>query len=127
MRMQPREIVTEKELAKELRVSLRGLINLRNRRLIPDIRLGRSVRYDRAAVEKALEKLTVTELAFCKAPAAGPFSQAPSAAPVGRAPSSTTTGRAPRPYRVRLFQLLRRSNARGDLYRFPCRKLAWTS
>jgi Helix-turn-helix domain len=63
MRMQPREIVTEKELAKELRLSLRGLINLRNRRLVPHIRLGRSVRYDRAAVEKALEKLTVNELA----------------------------------------------------------------
>ena len=63
MRTQPREIVTEKELARELRLSLRGLINLRNRRLIPHIRLGRSVRYDRSAVQRALEKLTVTEIA----------------------------------------------------------------
>jgi Helix-turn-helix domain len=61
--MQPRDIVTERELAKELRVSVRALINYRNRRLIPHIRLGRSVRYDRVAVEKALEKLTVKELA----------------------------------------------------------------
>ena len=63
MRMQPRDIVTERELAKELRVSVRALINYRNQRLIPHIRLGRSVRYDRAAVQAALAKLTVTELA----------------------------------------------------------------
>jgi predicted DNA-binding transcriptional regulator AlpA len=64
MRMQPRrDIVTEPELAKELRISVRALINYRNQRLIPHIRLGRSVRYDRAAVEKALAKLTITEIA----------------------------------------------------------------
>ncbi|CEF48934.1 unnamed protein product [uncultured bacterium] len=61
--MQPRVFVTERELAKELRISLRHLINLRNRRLVPHIKLGRLIRYDRTAVEKALEKLTVTEIA----------------------------------------------------------------
>jgi hypothetical protein len=61
--MQRSNIVTEKELAEELRISLRGLINLRNRRLLPHLRIGRLIRYDRAAVEKALEKLTVREIA----------------------------------------------------------------
>ena len=54
---------TEEELAKELRVSQRHLINLRNRRLIPFVRLGRLIRYDRRAVAKALDKLTVREIA----------------------------------------------------------------
>ena len=63
MRMQQRDIVTERELARELRISVRALITYRNRRLLPHIRIGRSVRYDRAAVEKALQKLTVTEIA----------------------------------------------------------------
>jgi excisionase family DNA binding protein len=55
-------IATAEELAKELRVSQRHLINLRNQKLIPHIKLGRLVRYDRAQVEKALQKLTVKEL-----------------------------------------------------------------
>lgn len=55
--------ITEDELARELRISQRHLINLRNRRLIPHIRLGRAIRYDPVAVDKAIEKLTVKELA----------------------------------------------------------------
>jgi excisionase family DNA binding protein len=61
--MSQKSYITEWELAEELRVSQRHLINLRNRRLIPHIKLGRLIRYDRAAVEKAIEKLTVRELA----------------------------------------------------------------
>ena len=60
--MQAHSYTTEEELAKELRVSQRHLINLRNRRLIPFVRLGRLIRYNRAAVEKAIQKLTVQEL-----------------------------------------------------------------
>jgi excisionase family DNA binding protein len=58
----PHKYSTEYELAEELRVSQRHLINLRNRRLIPHLKLGRLIRYDRAAVEKALEKLTIKEI-----------------------------------------------------------------
>jgi excisionase family DNA binding protein len=61
--MQEQKYITEFELSEELRVSQRHLINLRNRRLIPHLKLGRLIRYDRAAVEKALEKLTVKEIA----------------------------------------------------------------
>ena len=60
--MQANHYTTEEELARELRVSQRHLINLRNRRLIPFVRLGRLIRYNRAAVEKAIQKLTVKEL-----------------------------------------------------------------
>ena len=60
--MQANHYTTEEELAKELRVSQRHLINLRNRRLIPYIKLGRLIRYDRAAVQKAIQKLSIKEL-----------------------------------------------------------------
>jgi hypothetical protein len=63
--MQPRatRLLKEKQQAQELNCSLRHLINLRRKRLIPFIRLGQTIRYDPVAVEKALEKLTVKELA----------------------------------------------------------------
>jgi DNA-binding XRE family transcriptional regulator len=64
MGMQRTDIITEKELAKELNLSLRHLINLRNERLLPYIKLGRRlIRYDRHAVASAIQKLTVRELA----------------------------------------------------------------
>jgi Helix-turn-helix domain len=59
--MQREQLLREKEQAKQLKCSLRHLINLRNKRLIPFIRLGRSIRYDPTAVQHALEKLTVRE------------------------------------------------------------------
>lgn len=58
MKLQPL-LVTERTQARLLRVSLRHLINLRKRRLVPHVRLGRSVRYNPSEVEKAVEKLTV--------------------------------------------------------------------
>jgi hypothetical protein len=61
---QRRDFVTEKELAAELRISLRHLITLRNQRVIPHIKMGsRIIRYSRAAVARALEKMTVKEIA----------------------------------------------------------------
>jgi hypothetical protein len=60
-RMHPR-LNTEKQQAAQLQCSLRHLVDLRNKRLIPFIRLGRSIRYDPNAVQRALEKLTIKEL-----------------------------------------------------------------
>jgi hypothetical protein len=53
---------TEKQQAEQLQCSLRHLIDLRNKRLIPFIRLGTSIRYDPNAVQHELEKLTVREV-----------------------------------------------------------------
>jgi excisionase family DNA binding protein len=55
------KLLTEKEQAAQLNCSLRHLINLRNRRKIPFIRLGRSVQFDPDAVARALEKLSINE------------------------------------------------------------------
>jgi hypothetical protein len=60
-RMHPR-LITEKQQADQLQCSLRHLVDLRNKRLIPFIRLGRSIRYDPDAVQRALQKLTIKEL-----------------------------------------------------------------
>ena len=54
-------LVTEKELATLLNISWQHLVNLRKRRLVPFVRLGKSVRYSPTKVAKALEKLTVEE------------------------------------------------------------------
>jgi hypothetical protein len=54
---------TEKEMAERCSCSQRHLINLRNRRLIPFIKLGHLVRYNEDAVMRALDKLTVREVA----------------------------------------------------------------
>ena len=59
--MHPR-LNTEKQQAAQLQCSLRHLVDLRNKRLIPFIRLGRSIRYDPNAVQRALEKLTIKEV-----------------------------------------------------------------
>jgi hypothetical protein len=60
--MQRQILITEKAQAELLNCSLRHLINLRNKRLVPFIRLGKLVRYNPDAVQRALEKLTVKEL-----------------------------------------------------------------
>ena len=61
MQMQRQPLITEQEQAELLRCSLRHLINLRNQRLVPFVRLGRLVRYNPDQVEKAIQKLTVRE------------------------------------------------------------------
>lgn len=55
-------LLTEKEMAADIAVSWRGLAEFRKRRLVPFIKLGRLVRYNRADVFKALEKLTVRSI-----------------------------------------------------------------
>lgn len=55
-------IVTEKELVPEVKLCQRSLVGLRQKRLIPYMKIGRSVRYDLDAVKAALSKLTVKEL-----------------------------------------------------------------
>jgi hypothetical protein len=52
---------TPQEQADQMRCCLRHLDNLRHKRLIPFIRLGRSIRYDPVAAHKALQKLTIKE------------------------------------------------------------------
>jgi predicted DNA-binding transcriptional regulator AlpA len=52
-------LLTEKQMAALLAISWRGLQELRKRRLVPHIRLGRSIRYCPSAVQTAIEKLTV--------------------------------------------------------------------
>ena len=61
MQMQRQPLITEQEQAELLRCSLRHLINLRNQRLVPFVKLGRLVRYNPDQVEKAIQKLTVRE------------------------------------------------------------------
>jgi excisionase family DNA binding protein len=61
MLMDRSQLLTVPQLAKELNVSQRHIINLTNKRMIPCIRLGRSVRYDSDAVQRALKKLEVRE------------------------------------------------------------------
>ena len=63
MEKQVQTLISPKEQAGRLRCSLRHLQNLKNRRLVPYIKLGRLVRYDPVAVQRAIEKLTVRELA----------------------------------------------------------------
>jgi hypothetical protein len=54
---------TERQEAERLNISHRHLVNLRNRRLVPHLRLGGAIRYRPSDVDKALEKLTVKEIA----------------------------------------------------------------
>ena len=48
-------LLTTEELARFLRFSTRHVANLVRRRIIPRIKVGRSVRFDRVAVLRALE------------------------------------------------------------------------
>ena len=53
---------TEKQQADKLNCSTRHLVNLRNRGLIPYIKLGKLIRYDSTAVDRAIQKMTVREI-----------------------------------------------------------------
>jgi hypothetical protein len=55
-------LIREKELLKDLPFSPRHLWNLRRRRLIPYMKVGRCVMYNPVAVERALEKLEIKSL-----------------------------------------------------------------
>ena len=59
----PGELLTEKELLKRLRtISKKKLWELRQEKLIPVVRLGhRTLRYNEAAVRRAIDKLTIQE------------------------------------------------------------------
>jgi len=60
--MQPlAKLITGEEQAELLSCSIRHLRNMRNRRLIPYVKLGGAVRYNPEAVARAIEKLTVKE------------------------------------------------------------------
>jgi hypothetical protein len=47
------------ELAAVLKLSWRAVFSMKTQRLIPHIRMGRSIRYRLCDVERALEKITV--------------------------------------------------------------------
>ena len=50
---------TEQQLAQEMAVNMRTIRNWRTRRIIPSIKIGRVVRYERASVLAALARQTV--------------------------------------------------------------------
>jgi excisionase family DNA binding protein len=54
-------LLTVPELARELNISESKIYELKDQRLIPHIRLGKSVRFDREAVVAAIERLMVHE------------------------------------------------------------------
>ena len=54
-------LVSVKEIAPDPEVQHKTRIELREKRLIPFVRLGRLVRYNPQEVMKAIEKLTVKE------------------------------------------------------------------
>jgi hypothetical protein len=54
--------LTSKDVLGMLQCSPRHLLNLRRRRLIPFIKLGRAVRYSPDEVARAISKLSVKEL-----------------------------------------------------------------
>jgi excisionase family DNA binding protein len=54
--------MTSTEVADLLGVSLRTVVNLRRRRVLPHIKIGRLVRFSREQVELALRSYTVNEL-----------------------------------------------------------------
>lgn len=56
-----KELITEEEQARQLHCSQRHLIRMRNRRMIPYVKLGRMIRYDPMKVAAAIEKLTIKE------------------------------------------------------------------
>ena len=56
MQTQSKQLITVREQASLLSVSPRHLHDLTNQRLIPCVRLGRSVRYSPQAVAAALER-----------------------------------------------------------------------
>ena len=59
---QEKTLLTIKEQAERLSISWRGLQEITKKRLVPCVRIGRLVRYDPAAVLRALEKVTIREI-----------------------------------------------------------------
>jgi len=58
-----KEYLDTRELAEWLGVSVRTVANLRQRRVIPYVKLGRVVRFKRDAVEAALKSFTIEGIA----------------------------------------------------------------
>ena len=58
------DLLTERELLKRLRtISKKKLYELRQQKLIPVVHLGhRTLRYDEAAVRRAIKRLTIREI-----------------------------------------------------------------
>jgi excisionase family DNA binding protein len=50
----PSSLMSEREVAQYLRASVRTIINWRQRGLIPYFRIGRSIRYSREQIDRAL-------------------------------------------------------------------------
>lgn len=59
--MMERFLVTEEEQARLLHCSIGHLKNLRYKRLVPFVRIGRWIRYNPLKVAAAMEKFTVKE------------------------------------------------------------------
>lgn len=56
-------LLTVEQMAAEIPCSKRHLQNMTIRRLVPVIKFGKLVRYDRDAVFRAIEKMTIKEVA----------------------------------------------------------------
>ena len=52
-------LLTEKETAEYLRIKVRQLYNWRVSGLIPYIKIGKALRYRKAAIDQALERFTM--------------------------------------------------------------------
>ncbi len=52
-------LLTEKEAAEYLRIKVRQLYNWRVSGLIPYIRIGKALRYRKAAIDQALDRFTL--------------------------------------------------------------------
>ena len=53
------KLVREKKLLEDLPLSARGLWNLRRKKIIPYLKVGRCVMYNPSAVERALQRLEI--------------------------------------------------------------------
>lgn len=68
IQQQPKEYLTSGDVAALLGVSLRTVVNLRRRRMLPYVRLARVVRFRRSQIEQALEAYTVNQVQTKSAP-----------------------------------------------------------
>lgn len=55
-------LMTEKETAAYLRIKPRQLFNWREDGLVPYMRIGRAIRYRRAAIDAALERMSCASM-----------------------------------------------------------------
>ena len=62
MKRSDRAYLTSVEVADLLGVSLRTVVNLRRRHVIPHLKIGRLVRFSREQLESTLRSYTVTEV-----------------------------------------------------------------